>query len=188
MSEPGAGSDVVVDAASCGEARRRLRAHRPQDVDHQRPGCGHAGGLREDDSPPPARTASRAFIIERDFKGFSTAQKLDKLGMRGSNTCELVFEDCVVPAANVLGTENEGVRVLMSGLDYERVRARGRAARAYERGTRAGAALRARAQAVRQADRHASSSCRRRSPTCMPTSTRAAHTCTPSRAPVMRSA
>ena len=61
-----------------------------------------------------------AFIVERDFAGFSRAQKLDKLGMRGSNTCELVFQDCVVPADNVLGREGEGVRVLMSGLDYER--------------------------------------------------------------------
>jgi isovaleryl-CoA dehydrogenase len=62
-----------------------------------------------------------AFIIEKDFKGFSTAQKLDKLGMRGSNTCELVFEDCEVPAENILGVEGKGVNVLMSGLDYERV-------------------------------------------------------------------
>jgi isovaleryl-CoA dehydrogenase len=61
-----------------------------------------------------------AFIVERDFPGFSAAQKLDKLGMRGSNTGELVFEDCEVPAENILGGENEGVRVLMSGLDYER--------------------------------------------------------------------
>ncbi|MBI2313227.1 MAG: isovaleryl-CoA dehydrogenase [Betaproteobacteria bacterium] len=61
-----------------------------------------------------------AFIIENGFKGFSTAQKLDKLGMRGSNTCELVFQDCEVPAENVLGELNRGVQVLMSGLDYER--------------------------------------------------------------------
>ena len=61
-----------------------------------------------------------AFIVERDFPGFSRHQKLDKLGMRGSNTCELVFQDCRVPAANVLGREGEGVKVLMSGLDYER--------------------------------------------------------------------
>ena len=61
-----------------------------------------------------------AFIIEKDFKGFSTAQKLDKLGMRGSNTCELVFEDCFVPEENILGDLDRGVRVLMSGLDYER--------------------------------------------------------------------
>ena len=62
-----------------------------------------------------------AFIVERDYPGFSRHQKLDKLGMRGSNTCELVFEDCEVPAENILGVENKGVRVLMSGLDYERV-------------------------------------------------------------------
>ncbi|WP_237068534.1 isovaleryl-CoA dehydrogenase [Microbulbifer guangxiensis] len=61
-----------------------------------------------------------AFIVERGFKGFSQAQKLDKLGMRGSNTCELVFEDCEVPEENILGELNGGVRVLMSGLDYER--------------------------------------------------------------------
>jgi len=61
-----------------------------------------------------------AFIVEKDFKGFFTAQKLDKLGMRGSNTCELVFEDCEVPAENVLGAVGKGVEVLMSGLDYER--------------------------------------------------------------------
>ncbi|TFH72298.1 isovaleryl-CoA dehydrogenase [Gammaproteobacteria bacterium LSUCC0112] len=62
-----------------------------------------------------------AFLVERDSPGFSRSPKLDKLGMRGSNTCELVFENCVVPAANILGHENGGVRVLMSGLDYERV-------------------------------------------------------------------
>jgi len=61
-----------------------------------------------------------AFIIEKDFTGFSTAQKLDKLGMRGSNTSELVFRDCKVPTENLLGELNEGVKVLMSGLDYER--------------------------------------------------------------------
>ena len=61
-----------------------------------------------------------AFIVERDFPGFSQAQKLDKLGMRGSNTCELVFEDCEVPEENILGKEGAGVKVLMSGLDYER--------------------------------------------------------------------
>src|SRR5262249_31773251 len=62
-----------------------------------------------------------AFVIEKGMPGFSTAQKLDKLGMRGSNTCELVFRDCEVPAENVLGEEGRGVSVLMSGLDYERV-------------------------------------------------------------------
>jgi len=61
-----------------------------------------------------------AFLIEKGFRGFSTAQKLDKLGMRGSDTCELVFQDCEVPEENVLGEVNQGVKVLMSGLDYER--------------------------------------------------------------------
>lgn len=61
-----------------------------------------------------------AFIVERDYPGFSRSPKLDKLGMRGSNTCELVFEDCAVPAANVLRAEGTGVEILMSGLDYER--------------------------------------------------------------------
>ncbi len=62
-----------------------------------------------------------AFIVEKTFAGFSTAPKLDKLGMRGSNTCELIFEECEVPVENILGTEGGGVRVLMSGLDYERI-------------------------------------------------------------------
>ena len=62
-----------------------------------------------------------AFLVEKGMEGFSTAQKLDKLGMRGSNTCELVFENCAVPAENVLGEVNKGVYVLMSGLDYERL-------------------------------------------------------------------
>ena len=61
-----------------------------------------------------------AFLVEKGFAGFSTAQKLDKLGMRGSNTCELVFQDCEVPEENVLGAGRQGVNVLMSGLDYER--------------------------------------------------------------------
>jgi isovaleryl-CoA dehydrogenase len=62
-----------------------------------------------------------AFLIEKGMKGFSTAQKLDKLGMRGSDTCELVFQDCEVPEENVLGRAGEGVKILMSGLDYERI-------------------------------------------------------------------
>lgn len=62
-----------------------------------------------------------AFLVEEGYAGFSTGQKLDKLGMRGSNTCELIFKDCEVPAENVLGMVGGGVRVLMSGLDYERV-------------------------------------------------------------------
>ncbi|MBO0759075.1 MAG: acyl-CoA dehydrogenase family protein, partial [Bradyrhizobiaceae bacterium] len=71
--------------------------------------------------PTASSRGISAFLIEKGFKGFSTAQKLDKLGMRGSDTCELVFEDCEVPAENVLGSVGNGVNVLMSGLDYERV-------------------------------------------------------------------
>jgi isovaleryl-CoA dehydrogenase len=68
----------------------------------------------------PGRAGVTAFLIERGMKGYSTAQKLDKLGMRGSNTCELVFADCEVPVDHVLGQEGSGANVLMSGLDYER--------------------------------------------------------------------
>jgi isovaleryl-CoA dehydrogenase len=71
-------------------------------------------------TPTAGSKGITAFIVEKGFAGFSTAQKLDKLGMRGSNTCELVFEDCDIPADNVLGQIDRGVSVLMSGLDYER--------------------------------------------------------------------
>lgn len=71
--------------------------------------------------PVEDRRDLTAFLVEKSFAGFSTAQKLDKLGMRGSNTCELVFEDCAVPADNVLGMEGDGVAILMSGLDIERI-------------------------------------------------------------------
>ena len=120
MSEPGAGSDVV---------SMQLRAQK-RGTDYALTGrkMWITNGPDADvlvvyakTEPSAGSRGITAFIIERGFKGFSTAQKLDKLGMRGSSTCELVFEDCVVPAANVLGKENEGVRVLMSGLDYERV-------------------------------------------------------------------
>lgn len=75
---------------------------------------------RTDPDAPQARGVT-AFIVERDYPGFSRSPKLDKLGMRGSNTCELVFDNCRVPATNILGELNGGARVLMSGLDYERV-------------------------------------------------------------------
>jgi isovaleryl-CoA dehydrogenase len=75
-------------------------------------------GKTDPDAGPRGITA---FLIEKGMTGFSTAQKLDKLGMRGSDTCELIFEDCEVPFENVLGEEGRGVQVLMSGLDYERV-------------------------------------------------------------------
>ena len=120
MSEPGAGSDVV---------SMRLRAEKRGDrfiLNGNK--MWITNGPDANTYVVYAKTAPEkdakgitAFIIERDFKGFSQAQKLDKLGMRGSNTCELVFEDCEVPVENILGVENDGVRVLMSGLDYERV-------------------------------------------------------------------
>ncbi len=120
MSEPGAGSDVV---------SMRLRADRRGDryvlngnkmwITNGPDANVYVIYAKTD--PAAGSRGITAFIVERDFPGFSRAQKLDKLGMRGSNTCELVFEDCEVPAENVLGRENGGVAVLMSGLDYERV-------------------------------------------------------------------
>src|SRR5690242_20713046 len=119
MSEPGAGSDVV---------SMRLRAERKADryvLNGNK--MWITNGPDADTLVVYAKTDANAgpkgitaFLIERGFRGFSTAQKLDKLGMRGSNTCELVFQDCEVPAENVLGEVNKGVHVLMSGLDYER--------------------------------------------------------------------
>jgi isovaleryl-CoA dehydrogenase len=119
MSEPGAGSDVV---------SMRLRAERSGDryvlngskmwITNGPDADTLVVYAKTDGSSGPRGIT--AFLIERGMKGFSTAQKLDKLGMRGSNTCELVFADCEVPAENVLGTEGRGVSVLMSGLDYER--------------------------------------------------------------------
>ena len=119
MSEPGAGSDVV---------GMRLRADR-RGTDYVLNGnkMWITNGPDADVLVVYAKTdidagprGITAFLVEKAMPGFTTAQKLDKLGMRGSNTCELVFRDCVVPAANVLGEPEGGVRVLMSGLDYER--------------------------------------------------------------------
>ncbi|AVI63217.1 isovaleryl-CoA dehydrogenase [Halomonas sp. GFAJ-1] len=119
MSEPGAGSDVV---------SMQLRAK--QDGDHYILNGNKMWITNGPDAdvlvvyaktdPDAGSKGITAFIIEKGMEGFSTAQKLDKLGMRGSNTCELVFQDCKVPAENVLGDVGKGVRVLMSGLDYER--------------------------------------------------------------------
>ena len=122
MSEPGAGSDVVGSM----QCRAELRA-----------GVWVANGNKMWITNGPEadvlivymRTAGKecgsrcmtAFLVEKGMKGFSTAQKLDKLGMRGSNTCELVFQDCEIPQENVLGEVNEGVRVLMRGLNTERL-------------------------------------------------------------------
>ncbi|WP_083026314.1 isovaleryl-CoA dehydrogenase [Vreelandella lionensis] len=119
MSEPGAGSDVV---------SMQLRAK--EDGDHYILNGNKTWITNGPDAdvlvvyaktdPDAGSKGITAFIIEKGMPGFSTAQKLDKLGMRGSNTCELVFQDCRVPAENVLGEVGKGVRVLMSGLDYER--------------------------------------------------------------------
>jgi isovaleryl-CoA dehydrogenase len=119
MSEPGAGSDVV---------SMRLRAERRGDryilngTKLWITNGHHADTLVVYAKTDPAAGSQgiTAFLIEKDMKGFKPAQKLDKLGMRGSPTSELVFEDCEVPAENVLGRVGQGVRVLMSGLDYER--------------------------------------------------------------------
>ncbi len=99
--------------------RQRLSPQRHQILDHQRLGSRHAGGLRQDRRGKASRGIT-AFLIEKDMDGFSVGQKVDKLGMRGSPTAELVFDDCFVPPENILGQENQGVEVLMSGLDYER--------------------------------------------------------------------
>ena len=121
MSEPGAGSDVI---------GMKLRADIQGNGDYVLNGNKmwitngpHAETLVVYAKTDPAAgpRGVTAFLIEKGMKGFSTAQKLDKLGMRGSDTCELVFEDCSVPAENVLGGVGNGARVLMSGLDYERV-------------------------------------------------------------------
>jgi isovaleryl-CoA dehydrogenase len=120
MSEPGAGSDVV---------SMRTRAERKGDqyvLNGSKmwitngPEAETLVVYAKTDPTAGARGIT-AFIIEKGMKGFSTAQKLDKLGMRGSDTCELVFENCEVPEENVLGAVGRGVNVLMSGLDYERV-------------------------------------------------------------------
>ena len=119
MSEPNAGSDVV---------SMKLRADKQGDTYILN------GNKMWITNGPDANTyviyaktnsekgawGMTAFIVERDYSGFSRNKKLDKLGMRGSNTCELIFQDCEVPAENILGKDGDGVRVLMSGLDYER--------------------------------------------------------------------
>ena len=122
MSEPGAGSDVVgsmrcsavlKDGAWVANGNKMWITNGPEAdvlVVYMRT-AGKEAGSR----------CMTAFIVERGMPGFSTAQKLDKLGMRGSNTCELVFEDCAIPQENVLGEVNQGVRVLMSGLNTERL-------------------------------------------------------------------
>lgn len=119
MSEPGSGSDVV---------SMRLRADRRGDryvLNGTKMWITNGPDadvlvVYAKTDPEAGPRGITAFLVEKDFPGFSTAQKLDKLGMRGSNTCELLFRDCEIPEENVLGAVGRGVGVLMSGLDYER--------------------------------------------------------------------
>ena len=121
MSEPGAGSDVV-GSMSC-KAEKKGDRYIANGNKMWITNGPHADVLIVYMRTAPKDMGSKAmtaFIVEKGMKGFSTAQKLDKLGMRGSDTCELVFEDCEIPEENVLGTVNGGSKVLMSGLDTER--------------------------------------------------------------------
>ena len=120
MSEPCAGSDVVSMKLRAEKRNDRYLLNGNKMWITNGPDANVLVVYARTD-PEAGPRGITAFIVEREFKGFSTAQKLDKLGMRGSNTCELVFDDCEVPYENVLGDEGQGVRVLMSGLDYERV-------------------------------------------------------------------
>lgn len=119
MSEPNAGSDVV----SMGLRAQKQGDHYVLNGNKMWITNGpdaHTYVIYAKTDTDAGSKGITAFIVERDFAGFSRQQKLDKLGMRGSNTCELVFQDCPVPVENILGGEGRGVAVLMSGLDYER--------------------------------------------------------------------
>lgn len=120
MSEPNAGSDVVSMKLKAEKRGDKYILNGNKMWITNGPDA-HTFVIYAKTDPDAGPKGITAFIVERDFPGFSRAQKLDKLGMRSSNTCELVFEDCEVPAENILGKEGEGVRVLMSGLDYERL-------------------------------------------------------------------
>ena len=120
MSEPNAGSDVVSMKLKAEKRGNKYILNGNKMWITNGPDA-HTFVIYAKTDPNAGPRGITAFIVERDFPGFIRAQKLDKLGMRSSNTCELVFEDCEVPAENILGKEGEGVRVLMSGLDYERL-------------------------------------------------------------------
>ncbi len=120
MSEPGAGSDVVGMKTRAEKKGDRYVLNGSKMWITNGPDAEVLVVYAKTD-PGAGPRGITAFLIEKGMKGFSTAQKLDKLGMRGSNTCELVFEDCEVPEENVLGQVGRGVNVLMSGLDYERL-------------------------------------------------------------------
>jgi len=120
MSEPGAGSDVVSMRTRAEKRGDRFVLNGSKFWITNGPEADTLVVYAKTDPGTGARGIT-AFLIEKGFAGFSTAQKLDKLGMRGSDTCELVFDNCEVPEANVLGEVGRGVNVLMSGLDYERI-------------------------------------------------------------------
>ena len=119
MSEPGAGSDVVSMRTRADKKGDRYVLNGSKMWITNGP-CADSLVVYAKTDPAAGSRGITAFLVEKDFAGFSTHQKLDKLGMRGSDTGELVFEDCEVPAENVLGHVGDGVAVLMSGLDYER--------------------------------------------------------------------
>ena len=119
MSEPGAGSDVVSMKLTAQKQSDHYILNGNKMWITNGPDANTYVIYAKTDTSAGSRGIT-AFIVERDYPGFSRHQKLDKLGMRGSNTCELVFNDCQVPVENVLGGEGRGVAVLMSGLDYER--------------------------------------------------------------------
>jgi isovaleryl-CoA dehydrogenase len=120
MSEPGAGSDVVAMKTRADKKGDRFLLNGSKMWITNGPQAETLVVYAKTD-PDAGPRGITAFLIEQGFAGFSTAQKLDKLGMRGSDTCELVFENCEVPQENVLGDVGDGVTILMSGLDYERV-------------------------------------------------------------------
>jgi isovaleryl-CoA dehydrogenase len=119
MSESGAGSDVV-GMRTKAEKRGDLYILNGSKMWITNGPVSNTFVIYAKTEPDAGPRGITAFLVEREFKGFSVAQKLDKLGMRGSDTCELIFEDCEVPEENILGELNKGVNVLMSGLDYER--------------------------------------------------------------------
>jgi isovaleryl-CoA dehydrogenase len=120
MSEPGAGSDVISMTLRAQKRNDRYVLNGSKMWITNGPDASTLIVYAKTD-PDAGPRGITAFIVEKGMKGFGTAQKLDKLGMRGSNTCELVFQNCEVPYENVLGEEGGGARVLMSGLDFERV-------------------------------------------------------------------
>ncbi len=120
MSEPGAGSDVMSMRLKAETAQGGYLLNGNKMWITNAPTANTLLVYAKTDPAAGSKSVS-AFLIEKDFEGFSTAQKLDKLGMRGSDTCELVFEDCFVPEENIVGEIGDGAKILMSGLDYERV-------------------------------------------------------------------